>query len=259
MALRSVSRELGGSASSAVKVLRVLELVATSSTGSLSELLEKAQLPKSTLLRLLSTLVEEGYLERPAQGHYRGALKLWRLGCGAVDYANVREHVLPQLRQLVAETEETAHYAVYEAGRATYVEKVDGSHPIRSYTSIGSSSPAYATATGKALLAWQPEYEIRRVLAHAEAFNASTVTGVDQYLAAAEEIRRDGFAVNRGEWRLGVWGVAAPIFDRHGEAIAAVGVSGPQDRVAPNVTPFSFAVVRAATQLSTFFGWAGPE
>src|SRR4051794_39848280 len=163
----SERRDLDG-ISSAVKTLRVLDMVAQTGGTSLSDLLPRTGLPKSSLLRILSSLVDEGYLERPSHGNYRPGLKLWRLGCQAIDYDYVRANVLDLLRELATQTSESAHYAVYDSGRSTYIEKVDGLNPIQAYTSVGSSSPAYATATGKALLSWQSDDEIRRVLASAE-------------------------------------------------------------------------------------------
>jgi IclR family KDG regulon transcriptional repressor len=251
---RTASRDFE-SAPSAVKVLRVLEFVATAGQCALNDLVAATGLPKSTLLRLLALLIDEGYLERSAHGRYRAALKLWRLGCGAVGYEDVREHVLPVLRGLVERTGETAHYAVYDDGRATYVEKVDGSHPIRAYTSVGSSSPAYATATGKALLAWQRDTEIERVLGSAVPYSPSTLVTPEEFKDHAASVRDVGYAVNRGEWREGVWGVAAPIFGRHGEAVAAVGVSGPADRVAPKTDEYGEAVLGAAEHLSALRGY----
>lgn len=243
------------SAPSAVKTLRVLEMVASVRECALSDLVSATGLSKSTTLRLLALLIAEGYLERAAHGRYRAALKMWRLGCGAVRYENVREHVLPILHELVEETAETAHYAVYEDGRATYVEKVDGSHPIRSYTSVGSSSPAYATATGKALLAWQGEAEIRRVVDGAERHTAASVVSCEEFSRAAETIRQSGYAVNRGEWRDGVWGIAAPIFDHRQEVIGALGVSGPADRIEALVPLHARTVVDAAARVSAQHGY----
>jgi DNA-binding IclR family transcriptional regulator len=246
---------LDKSVSSASKILRLLELVATSGPVRLRDLETATDLPKPSLVRLIATLVDEGYVKRQKRGEYTAALKLWRLGCFAVQYDNVRENLLPLLRNLVDETGETAHYAVYERGRAVYVEKVDGSHPIRAYTQVGSSSPAYATATGKALLAWQPQDEIARVLADAERHTDITIVSLPDFMRVAESIRLTGYAVNRGEWRAGVWGAASPIFDHRGDVIAAIGVSGPENRISANVDHLGTSVIEAAGELSKMSGW----
>ena len=108
----------------------------------------------------------------------------------------------------------------------------------------GSRSPAYASATGKALLCWQDEAEIARVGASAQDLTGSTHVGREDLLQHARETRAAGYAVNRGEWRKGVWGVAAPVFGRGTVPVAAIGVSGPQERIEPQIEPFS-VIVRA--------------
>jgi DNA-binding IclR family transcriptional regulator len=220
----------------------------------LAEISVFTELPRSTLLRLLGTLVELGFLRRISHGEYGVALKLWRIGCAAVDYENVRDAIIPTLRLLVEKTSETSLYAVYDNGTATYLEKVDGLHPIRAYASVGTHSPAYATATGKALLAWRDEVEIAKIGAAAVRLTGSTLVGADALLRHAAEIRGAGFALNRGEWRDGVWGIAAPVFGRNREPVAAIGVSGPRDRIEPQIQTFS-AIVRAmARDLSASHG-----
>jgi IclR family KDG regulon transcriptional repressor len=244
------------SGSSAAKTLRLLEIATEADGPSLSKLIAATELPKSTVLRMLTTLVEEGFLERSIYGEYRPALKLWRLGCRSVDYETVRSEVLPVLRDLVAQTSETAHYAVYSDGEAVYVEKVDGTHPVRSYTSVGSSSPAYATATGKTLLAWQDDPEIRRVLERARRLTRSTNANFNSFLDERDKIRHCGYAVNRGEWRDGVWGIAAPVFDRGGQVVAAIGISGPESRISTEIDRLSNIVIKSARYLSERNGYA---
>ncbi len=129
-----------------------------------------------------------------------------------------------------------------------------GLHPIRSYAVVGSHSPAYATATGKALLAWQTEAEIIRVSQSAVQLTDTTLIGVDALLAQAAEIRQTGIAINRGEWRSGVWGIAAPVFGRDRLAVAAIGVTGPCDRIESQIDTFAAAVSAVARELSAYHG-----
>ena len=245
--------------SSIAKALGIVEYVGSAGRATLAQISTHTALPRSTLLRLIATLVELGFLRRTSHGEYGIALKLWRIGCAAVDFEHVRDAIIPTLQQVVATTSETALYAVYDAGRAVYVEKVEGLHPIRAYASVGGHSPAYATATGKSLFAWQDEDEIRRVAREAVSFTPTTRTSVEELVCDAADIRRQGFAVNRGEWREGVWGVAAPIFGRRHELVAALGVTGPRDRIEPKIDKFSSIVRDAALNLSVIHGAVRPS
>jgi DNA-binding IclR family transcriptional regulator len=239
---------------SVAKALAVLESIGEARSKSLTEISRAVRLPKSTLLRLIGVLVSTGFVRRTAHGEYAVTLKMWRIGCNAINSENVRDEVIPVLRKLVERTGETTHYCVYENGHSIYVEKVDGLHPIRAYTSVGGRSPAYATATGKALLAWRDEAEIAEVARQSERWTDKTHVGVKAILRHAAEIRNTGYAVNRGEWRESVWGIAAPVFDRYGKVIAAVGISGPRERVEPNVEEYAKHVCSAAREVSRRHG-----
>lgn len=216
----------------------------------LAEITAATGIPKPSVLRLMAILIDEGYVSRTSRGSYRLTSKLWRLATLIIHPLDLREHVRPALQGLVNETGETAHYSVYEEGRTVYVDKVDGLHPLRWYTKVGSTGPAHATATGKVLLAAQTDEEIRRVAALSEGYTGTTHRGVEAIFKEMTQIRRNGYAVNRGEWRKEVWGVAAPVKDLTGDVIAAVGTSGPKDRVASRLDEFIDATLRAATSLT---------
>jgi IclR family KDG regulon transcriptional repressor len=240
--------------SSVTKALLVLECIGLSKRRTLTEVAKEVALPKSTLLRLIQTLIARGFVRRTAHGEYAVSLKLWQIGCNALDSEAIRDEVMPLLNDLVGATGETAHYAAYEDGFSVYIEKVDGLHPIRSYTAVGGRSPAYATATGKALLAWRDEHEIAKVGRSARRWTDATKAGADEVLREAEHTRRVGYALNRGEWRASVWGIGAPVFDRHAKVIAALGISGPRERIEPNVRAYAKLVVAAAKSLSRRMG-----
>lgn len=246
--------EEGAKLTSVEKALLILQFIGQSRECTLSSIISFTGLPKSTAVRLIDTLLNMGFVRRTSHGQYAVAIKVWRIGASAVGYDDVRAHVLPVLQGLVESMGETAHYAVYEHGSAVYVEKIDGLHPIRSYTTVGGRSPAYATATGKALLAWCPREEIRRVGALAERHTESTIAGVDEVTAECDAIRRQGYSVNRGEWRDGVWGVASPVFGRGGQLVAAIGISGPRDRLETNLDQGADVVRAAAHELTKLNG-----
>jgi len=235
---------------SVAKALAIIEYVGLEQVCTIPQLSARTGLPKSTLHRLLGTLVEEGFLYRAADGHYKVSFKLWRIGASAVDLDSIRQNARNVLADLVKKTSETAHYSVYENGFAVYVEKMDGLHPVRAYTVLGGRSPAYAGATGKAMLAWQGEEEIRRVAKSAKRFTRSTLVGETPILREMSRIRKMGYAVNQGEWRDGVWGIAAPILEPAGDVLAAIGISGPEERIRAGLDSLAKTVMRAAAQLS---------
>lgn len=252
MEQRSASRDKG--VASVRKALAILDLIAEDGPASLSELGTKTELPKSTLFRLLLTMSEAGFIERTPGGDYALAVKLWRIGARAIDFATLHPLIAGALRDLVDLTSETAHFSVYEGGYAVQVEKVECEHPIRAPTRIGGRSPGYASATGKALLAYQPADEIERVGSLAERHTAATILDADRLAEELAHVRRVGFAINRGEWREGVWSVAAPVFDHRNQVVGSIGVSGPQDRVEPVLEGIVRAVLGRARMMTVSSG-----
>lgn len=234
------------------KALSILEYVGLGGERSFAEIVQHTKLPKSSLHRLLNIMVQEGFLRRSSHGNYRGAMKLWRIGASVAESENVQERIIPTLRKLVERTSETAHYSVYEDGWSVYVAKVEAAHPIRAGATVGGRSPAYASATGKAVLAWQTEDEIVRIGNQTRAYTDMTIIGAEALLKECEAIRKSGIAVSRGEWYVGLWAVATPIFEPGGNVRAAIGVAGPASRFEKNLGSYGAAVLDVARSWNVF-------
>jgi DNA-binding IclR family transcriptional regulator len=150
------------------------------------------------------------------------------------------------------------HLSILDGAEVVYVDKIDSPEPVRAYSRIGGRSPAFAVATGKAMLAWQsPEY-VAAVAERIERFTTRTVADAEELRQELARIRVQGFAVNKGEWRDTVCGLAAPIRDASGLVIAAVGISGPAERLKPKrLKELVAPVVEAAAVISASLGHGG--
>ncbi|HZP85634.1 MAG TPA: IclR family transcriptional regulator [Burkholderiales bacterium] len=232
------------------KALTILELTAHDDPVSLASLIDATGLPRSTVVRIVGELVDRDFLERAERGHYRAGSMIRALARFSSTDAAINARARAELHTLVELTGETAHYAVYENGCAVYVDKVDGQHPVRAYTQIGGRSPAYATATGKALLAWQSPEEIARVAAGAVAFTKRTHATLAAIEREERKVRAQQLAINRGEWREGVWGIAAPVWGPDGTVIAAFGLSGPEPRIRAKVDHYAALVQKYAAKIA---------
>ncbi|MEJ1995092.1 MAG: IclR family transcriptional regulator [Limibacillus sp.] len=244
-----------------LKGLSVLEAVIADDQNArkLEDLAAQLGLTRSNAHRTLQTLAHAGYIERdPQKGGYRGTMKLFELGSRSLQSLDVRKIAQPFMARLLEETSETVHLSLLDGLEVVYVEKLDGVLPIRAYTSLGSRAPAYAVATGKALLAEQNEALFDRFEGALEAYTKLTVVEVPALKREARKVREQGYAINRGEWRAGVGGVASPVFDGAGQAIAALGISGPTERLTPAKMKQQGPFVRSVAQeLSRAMGHQG--
>lgn len=210
--------------------LQVFELL-VDNPMSIRELSAASNLPRQTVYRLVTTLITEGWVDR--QGDiYRASIRLWGLVASSFEFDDVRDTFGPVIRQLADTHGESVHLAIYDRGETVYIDKAEGSNPVGSYTQLGLRAPAYCVATGKLLLAHEDPTEVEKlVLNPLEKFTEQTVTTAKGLAEEFARVRENGYAVNRGEWRDGVAGVAVPIRSPLGEVVAALGFSGPRDRV----------------------------
>jgi len=215
------------------KALNLLEaLVRSGQPRRLTELARELGLTKPNVYRLLSTLTVLGYVKKdPLNSLYSPTLKMWEMGSMLVRDVDLVSVASPRLRRLCAEARESVQLVVFDSGFAVYVDKVDSAQALKAITSIGSRVPASATSTGKAMLAWLPAASLDEAFQHVKRFTPLTLMTRREIENDLEETRQRGYAVNRGEFRLGVCGIAVPVRDRTQGVVASIGVWGAEKNI----------------------------
>jgi IclR family KDG regulon transcriptional repressor len=194
---------------------------------------QRVGLHKSTCFGLLYTLQEMGYIQQnPETGRYSLGLKIFELGQAYLEGQDLRQLANPYLRRLVEQTQETVHLVVLEGHRAVYIDKVEGTHAMTISSRIGQRAKMHCTGVGKALLAHMYENDISFVLSHElEKFTDNTIIDPENLREHLSGIRRAGYAIDDEEIEIGLRCVAAPIFNSHNQAFAAISMSGPSGRI----------------------------
>jgi DNA-binding IclR family transcriptional regulator len=165
-----------------------------------------------------------------------------------------------RLRRLSEESRESVQLAVFDAGFAVYVDKVDSPQPFKAITNIGTRVPATVTSTGKAMLAWLPSEALDVAFQHVKRFTPLTLMRRKDIERDLEETRLRGYALNRGEYRTGVAGVAAPIRDRTGGVVASIAVFGTEASIlGPRREEFAHMAVAAARDISRELGFVAAD
>lgn len=241
-----------------MKGLHVLETLALHpQLSGVTDLARHLGLTKSNTHRLLQTLVAAGYIRNLEQsGRYELTLKVWELGAAVVDRLDLKTVATEYMERLCQLSGETVHLSVLEGSEVIYLAKVDSPHPVRAYSRVGGRAPAYCVATGKALLAYAPAMLIDQISLELKPFTGLTITMPNELCTDLEKVRQTGYAINRGEWRDSVCGVAAPIWNATGKVCAAIGLSGPADRFkARSLKQLAPTVVSVAQQISSRLGF----
>ncbi|WP_428852493.1 IclR family transcriptional regulator [Imbroritus primus] len=244
------------------KGMAVMEyLVAQGTPCGVSDVARAMGLARSNAHRTLQTLVALGYARQFPDASYGPTLKLFGLGAQVVGGLDVKRIAQPVLAALAQESQETIHLVVREGAEVIYLDKFDSPQPVAAYSKVGGRAAAQCVATGKALLAWQcpageaGETWLRRELPVLTAYTPKSHQDYESLVTDLRETRTRGYAFNHEEWRLGVCGLGAPIFDSQGRLVAALGMSVPSIRfISRRVPTLAAALCRAAAATSAALG-----
>ncbi|MGH7721770.1 MAG: IclR family transcriptional regulator [Candidatus Dormibacteria bacterium] len=244
---------------SADRLLRILESFgARERDVSLGDLADRVALPKSSVHRLLTTLIAHGFVDRdPETRRYTLGIRLFELGSAAIHERGLHGAAQPQLEELSRATGETCHLAVLSGFEAVYVYKIDGPANISMSSRVGGRAPCHATSIGKVLIAWAPSELVAEVRAHSmTAFTTHTITSLERFDAELAIVRTQGYALDLEEYSEGLHCISAPVHDQTGRVTAALGIAGPRTRIqGERLAELIPVVVSAARELSRQLGF----
>ena len=178
------------------RVLEILELLTTAEDSlRLSDISRTLEIPKSTLLPILQTMVQCRYLEKDGADRYSLGMAMLGAAAAASRRHSPQKFIRACLRELVEAFRETCYYGVLDGDRVLYLEKVDSPQPIRMLTSIGHRLPAYATGIGKALLADYTQAQLEDLYPQGlTPLTDKTVADIPALAAQLEQAKTLGYA-----------------------------------------------------------------
>lgn len=228
----------------------------------LGELAEELGVHKSTVLRLLQTLEERGFVRRTSEG-------AWALGFGftdvaltALDAIDVRAAAHPWLRKIIREIGHTLHLAELSGSEVVYVDKVEGHGAVRMMSRVGAAAQLHTASVAKVVIAFAPT-DLREAAIGAatyQKFTATTITSPAALTRELDEIRARGWAVDDGEYEDYINCVAVPIRNHSGAVVAGLSLTAlraiePLDQLRLHIP----RLTNAATQISRELGWDGKK
>jgi DNA-binding IclR family transcriptional regulator len=221
-----------------------------------SDLARAAKMSRTTAFRLLRTLRSEGFVEE-VDGGYRLGAGMLGLGIRILDRFSIRAQAVPALRELAHQVGETAHLAVLVENQALIVEVCDSPNPLRVASRPGSLVEPHCASTGKVLLAALSPAQLEALLPtlRLTKYRPTTIAQADSLRKHLVQVATQGFGVDDEEFHPGIRCVAAPVRDRTGAVVAAIGITGAATRI--QLTPDSATVrqvLAVAAHLSTTLG-----
>lgn len=246
---------------SVAKAMELLEaLLKRRAPMSLQELSFAVGYPKSTVHALLSTLREHGMVAQEPDGRYALGLFLFECGCAVSAQWDVSRVARPFLEQLAERSDGSSFLSVIEDDHVISLDRCAGGAGPQVMPELGTRLPLHATAQGKLLLSCLSAGEARKRLLSAglPPFTPHTITDADSLLNGMQWVRERGYAVEDGEYKIGLRCAAAPVRNALGEVCCALGVVGLFRRVQSEEFQAAIAeTVRQANALSAALGWRG--
>ena len=214
--------------------LAVLDLLAARSPLSLSEASRELGIAKSTLHRVLAVLVERGWAVRDAEGGYDLGIRALRLGSRASSLP-----LVTAFRTIAAEFltghDETIALAVLDGDESLFLAFEETSQPVRLVTHIGSKTPAFASASGRVVLASLPPPAVAAMFGGKLLVTPTgrRLNGVAELQAILEEVRVQGYAENWEETAESLYTASVPVVNGEGVTLAALTTLVPVSRITP--------------------------
>ncbi|MET3791467.1 IclR family transcriptional regulator [Aquamicrobium terrae] len=211
------------------RIATVLDAVAFSSSGmTLQDIANAAQIPVSSAHRITNTLLDVGYLEAaPNKKVYLIGPRLRRLLNLSFGDAPIEKVASPLLSELADKLQEVAFICRLVGGKIKLEAFALPQEAPFALIHPGYEFPFHATASGKAILAFQTEDFIEEILSHdIPRYQAETMVDKAAIREQLAEVRLKGFAVNNMEFDPGVFALAAPVTFEHGSVFLTVGIVG---------------------------------
>jgi DNA-binding IclR family transcriptional regulator len=216
------------------KAMNIVEILAARADVGvgLSELTALIGMPKSSTHRYMATLQSVGLAERTGEDRFRLGTRVIELAGSFLANSDLRSACQATLDELAEMTGETIHLAVPSGTDVVYIAKVESKHTLGMSSHIGARLPMYCTSLGKAILAFSRPQLLKSVLAERrQSRTHQTITSSKALKAELLTIHFQGFALDNEENEAGICCVGAPILNYTGNAIAAISISGPCERM----------------------------
>ncbi|MGF1772536.1 DNA-binding transcriptional regulator KdgR [Vibrio wakamikoensis] len=222
-----------GTVSSVLKVFTIVSALADQKEACLTDLSKQLRMSKATTLRFLQTMRSLGFVhQKRGEEKYLLTSKLFELGSKALEHVDLIDAANKEMTVVCGAFNETVHLGAIDEDAIIYLHKIDSDYRFRMHSRIGRRNPLYSTAIGKVLMSYLSEPGIRRLLATVEfkAHTDKTLKNVEQLLAELDWVKHQHYAEDIEEQEPGLRCVAVPVFDRFGEAVAAISISFPTNR-----------------------------
>ncbi len=217
------------------RIFNTIECLAQNGAMGLQELSSKLGLNKSTVHRILNSLICMDYVRQDQESlKYNLSFKICGLSHQILEKNSIIDIAHPYIKELSTASGETVHLVQIDDINATYIDKVEASqNSIRMISMVGKSIPLYCSGVGKAMLADMPNEKIESIWHRSSIHKLTehTITKYADFIQLIEDIRKKGYAIDNEENEIGVRCIAVALKGYDGKSTHAISISAPKDRM----------------------------
>jgi DNA-binding IclR family transcriptional regulator len=248
---------------SALRTIDIIQLVSSKDKPiTLTEISKTLEIPKSSALEILNTLVSKEILEIGDEGTkaFKMGWKLLEMTVASLSRYDLHREARPHLEELSRQSGKTVFLAVENRGQMVYLDKVEGTSMIRATATLGARVPMHCGALGKAFLAALPGSKLTEMIGGDKlpSYTKNTITNRNELMREISRIRKQGYAVDNQEYVLDIFCLGAPVYNRLRQPVASISLVEPAYQMKRGKrSQYAALVVETALNISRRLGFLG--
>lgn len=219
----------GNTILSVAKAMELLQVLAEAAEPlPLTVISERAAMPKSTVFGLLTTMRNYDVIAQRPDGKYTLGLRLFEYGCQVSRAWDIAEIARPFMEHLAIQVSASVMLSICEGSHVITLDQVEGREKLRVISDVGARLPIYCTSQGKVFPAAMQESERQKLLVgiHLVQYTPHTITDLTELNRQLRQVRADGYAIENGEYKIGLRSISAPVYTIDGKLKYTIGVLG---------------------------------
>ncbi|MBU2515827.1 IclR family transcriptional regulator [bacterium] len=248
---------MGATIQSLERGLVILDILAKAGKPlSLNEISVHFSIDRSSVFRLVSTLLKCGYvIQHSVTKQYSLGYKVLELSGALTSQSHIDDLIKPLMRRILEATHQNTHLAALDGDQVVFLAVEQPKDHLALNITVGSREPSVVTALGKSLLAFQDEENLDRILEQYEfiKYTERSIRSVSQLKKNLQQVKKELVAVDDEEYRTGIVCIAAPVFDHNKKVRYSIGITGLRDIVKPYQKEYQEIVKQAGIEASRLF------
>lgn len=217
------------------RLFGAMEVMAKNGSVTLMELSSRLELNKSTVHRVLNSLIYMGYAKQETDtGKYAMSYKILGIASQILEKSDMLTLARPFIKKLAARCGETVHFVQLDGNQVVYIDKMEFSqNTIKMVSKVGTTIPLYCSGVGKAIAAQMKDREVEQMWKSSEicSYTKYTITTLEEFKRVLKRVRKQGYAMDNEEMEIGVRCIAVSLPDFDGNPKYALSISAPFGRM----------------------------